>query len=256
MSERDAEVALEMDLDETLAEEEESEQWAPEEAPDLSSHLDDEWRRRWVIQREGKDHVLYAGLLDLLHLVSKGRFQIYTHLEQAPTEANGMLAIVEARVELLGTDETRPSWGSSIRQATGIGDASPQSVNRMMAPHLVRLAETRAKGRALRDLLNIGLVTVEELGPSGPNAGSGAKSAPTSNDPNGIVIAGTRYTREEVWKAYQGRMTQMRDARLPIPNGAALGQNAPLSQLAGATQRLKKALADAGKLPPANGRNN
>lgn len=238
------------ELDPTNAElEEEDEQWGHAEAPQARP-VDYERLKRWVIQRDGKDYIQYSGLLDYLHQVSKGNFCITTKLEQAPTAANGMMAIVSAVVSL-------GQGGPDDRTASGIGDAAPDSVNRMMAPHLCRMAETRAKGRALRDLLNVPYVTTEELGPSGgAGASAGGSGKQDTENLNGIVIAGTRYTREEVWKAYQGRMTQMRDAKLPIPQGCALGGNAPLSQLAGATQRLKKALAEAGKLPATNGRSN
>lgn len=245
----ETEVDLELGLDERLANDEDETETDEAEAP--HPPVDYSRIKKWVIQRDGKDYVQYVGLLDLLHQVSEGDFTITTKLEQAPTAENGMLAIVSAIVSI----------GQNDRTASGLGDASAESVNRMMAPHLVRMAETRAKGRALRDLLNIGLVTIEELGPGGGSGSSqgGAKSEGpgSSQGADGIIIQNVRYTRAQIWDAYQMRMGQMREARLPIPNGAALGQQAPLGQLAGATQALKKKLAEAGKLPPAaNGKSN
>lgn len=220
--------------------EEADEQWAHEEAHGTPPEVDYGRVKKWVIQRDGKDYVQYAGLLDLLHQVSGGEFTITTRLEQAPTKDNGMLAIVSAVATI----------GQNDRMASGLGDASAESVNRMMAPHLVRMAETRAKGRALRDLLNIGLVTVEELGPSGPAPSQGQQ-------PEGIVVGGQRYTRDQVWAAFRQRMDQTRDAGLTIPRETfQLTNRSPLSALAGATQAMRKALAEAGKLPAGNGRSN
>jgi len=118
-------------------------------------------REEYMIERQGKRFVLYAGLLEEAH--SRGLRSIETELLQVPQSSNGEVAIVKAVVR---TDEGK--FG-------GIGDASPENVNRAIAPHLIRMAETRAKARALRDAINVGVTAFEELG--GEDAG-GAERAP------------------------------------------------------------------------------
>jgi hypothetical protein len=107
-------------------------------------------KEQFFIERQGKQYVLYAGLLDEAH--DRGLRSIETTLAQIPNKDNGEVAIVHAVVR---TEEGK---------FTGIGDASPQNVNRMIAPHLIRMAETRAKARALRDAINVGAAAIEELG--------------------------------------------------------------------------------------------
>lgn len=103
-----------------------------------------------MIERQGKRFVLYAGLLEEAH--ARGLRSIETELLQVPAAENGEVAIVKAVVR---TEEGKFS---------GIGDASPANVNRAIAPHLIRMAETRAKARALRDAINVGVTAFEELG--------------------------------------------------------------------------------------------
>lgn len=138
-------------------------------------------KAEFVVKRDGRDYVLYAGLLDLAH--ERGLKEIHTNLVQVPSELNGMTAIVWARVT------------TEAGEFSGIGDAAPTNVTRMMAPHIIRMAETRAKARALRDAVNIGMVALEELGgdeepsaaparPAGPRQARGPswpETAPTGN---------------------------------------------------------------------------
>ena len=110
-------------------------------------------REEYMIERQGKRFVLYAGLLEEAH--SRGLRSIETELLQVPAGENGEVAIVRAVVR---TEDGK---------FTGIGDASPQNVNRTIAPHVIRMAETRAKARALRDAINVGVTAFEELGGPG-----------------------------------------------------------------------------------------
>ncbi len=105
-------------------------------------------KQEHVIDRQGKKMVLYAGLLDEAH--EKGLVGISTDLVQVPNESNGNVAISTAVVDM-GDGKT----------FSGIGDASPANVGRMIAPHIIRMAETRAKARALRDAINAGDLDID-----------------------------------------------------------------------------------------------
>lgn len=107
-------------------------------------------REEFFIERQGRRFVLYTGLLDEAH--RRGLRSVETELLQVPSSDNGEVAIVRAVVR---TEEGK---------FTGIGDASPQNVGRAIVPHVIRMAETRAKARALRDAINVGVTAFEELG--------------------------------------------------------------------------------------------
>ena len=87
-------------------------------------------KREFVINRNGKDYVLYAGLLDLAH--QQGLKAIKTQLIQVPSGDNGQVAICFAEVT------------TEKGTFTGIGDAGPGNVRRMMATGLSRMAELQA----------------------------------------------------------------------------------------------------------------
>ncbi len=112
-------------------------------------------KKEFIVERNGRAFCLYAGLLDEAH--SRGLHSIHTNLLQAPSELNEHTAIVSATVVI-----SDAQTGAS-RTFTGIGDASPDNVNPSMRNSLIRLAETRAKARALRDSINVGVTALEEL---------------------------------------------------------------------------------------------
>lgn len=116
-------------------------------------------RREHIVLRDGKPFVLYAGLLDLAHRV--GLVGIQTELIQSPVGPH-YTAIVHARAsKLVPADGPTPD---RIETFDGLGDANEANTNRGISVHQIRLAETRAKARALRDLTNVGVTALEELG--------------------------------------------------------------------------------------------
>jgi hypothetical protein len=161
-------------------------------------------RDEFMITRQGKQYVLFAGLLDEAH--SLGLRGIDTDLIQVPDESNGNVAIVKAMAEM-----------EDGRRFSGIGDASPENVGRNIAPHLIRMAETRAKARALRDAVNVGATAMEEL--------SDGDDAPPASSSRGFEGSSSR-----------ARPTPIRKGRQGAPQGAsedatgAAEQDAPNGQ--------------------------
>lgn len=100
-------------------------------------------------QSQARESIAYAELLKLAH--EEGLKSIATELVLQPSEDNGRLAIVKASVE------------TERGHYEGLGDADPGNVDDFLVPHLIRVAETRAKARALRDAVNVGVVSLEEL---------------------------------------------------------------------------------------------
>lgn len=117
---------------------------------------------------ETKEVVTYAGLLNRAH--QEGLKSIRTRLVQTPSDGNAMTAISLAEVV---TDR------GVFRD---YGDASPTNVNARIAPHIIRMSITRAKARALRDAINVGVISLEELGQEyqNGNGGNGSASDPAA----------------------------------------------------------------------------
>jgi len=173
-------------------------------------------RDEFLITRQGKQYVLFAGLLDEAH--SRGLRGIDTELIQVPDDQNGNVAIVKATAEM-----------EDGRHFSGIGDASPENVGRNIVPHIIRMAETRAKARALRDAVNVGATALEELsdGDDAPPADyQSARSRPTP----------IRSSAQGSSRAEEGTAQAAED------NGKAEGSGAPSRR--GSSQKARKSQVD------------
>ncbi len=103
-----------------------------------------------------RDIVTYAGLLSKAH--EQGLQRIETRIDQMPSKDNGMTAICTATV----------TTGRGVFM--DCGDANPENVRAGSVPHIIRVALTRAKARALRDAVNIGAIPLEEFGDYPPQS--------------------------------------------------------------------------------------
>jgi hypothetical protein len=187
--------------------------------------------RRYVIQREGKDFALYAGLLDLAH--ERGLLSIETVLVQLPTEANGNVAVVQATVRLSDAQGV-------LRTFQGIGDAAPGNVNRMMAPHILRLAETRAKARALRDAVNVGEALADDPSDDAPepSAAPRTEAREQRRTPGAERSRPGREASPRQWFDYLAALA--RDYRIAVP--PTPGPGVDNDEIVAANARLKAAI--------------
>lgn len=105
---------------------------------------------RFIVSLKGRDYPTWPGILDAA--TRSGLKSLTTQIVQIPTPENGNLAVVMARAEF-----------DDGRVFEDIGDCSPASTSQQLASALLRLASTRAKGRVLRDSVNVGQTLLEEL---------------------------------------------------------------------------------------------
>jgi len=104
--------------------------------------------KEFVTNISGKEFVTYEGLLNLFH--ENGGTIIETSLKKMKL-GEEVFFIFKATVS-----GERGTY-------SGYGDACKGNVSPMIVKHMMRMAETRAKARALRDYNNVGMCSVEEL---------------------------------------------------------------------------------------------
>lgn len=141
---------------------------------------------QFYVSLKGKSYPVWAGVLDAA--TRSGLRSLTVKVVQIPAPENGHLAVVSATAVF-----------EDGRVFEDVGDCSPQSTTPQLASAALRLASTRAKGRVLRDAINVGDPEDEEpaagdrkpaqpvqqrSGPNGPNqaqnASAGARDAATA----------------------------------------------------------------------------
>ena len=213
--------------------------------------------REYTITQQGREYILSDGLLVGLVQLSRGYYDLATEIVQLPTAENQQTAVVTAKVTVFD-----PSSGRVLRTASGVGDASPANVGRMVAIHVLRMAETRAVARSLRHLLGLGLTALEELGQGGaetgadertPAAAPKAPAGPTWGGSGGaprpletIQVEGRTFGRGKVLDIYHARLTEAERAGLQLApvgtQGGPPNSDAPLEAIVKFSSELKRRL--------------
>lgn len=99
-----------------------------------------------VVTIRDKKFIKYEGLLSLAHKAGLESIKVKS------LDVREEFALFEATATFVGG-----------RVFTEIGDATPHNVNHNLKGSFIRVAATRAKARALRDALGIGMCSTEEL---------------------------------------------------------------------------------------------
>lgn len=117
----------------------------------------------------GKETISADGLVALAHI--KGVWKMETEILQYPNADNGNVCICKA---IIGGYDWDPIEQKIIKvEYSDIGDACPANCNKNVAPHFIRMASTRATGRALRKYTNLDMLCNEELGDDDVSTQSG-----------------------------------------------------------------------------------
>ncbi len=104
-----------------------------------------------IVDIKGKKHVIYEGLLRLAHKSGLKNFEILEKYVSEDMKRSWCLV----RVHCI-KDKKEVFFD-------GIGSSTPDNTGTMTESHPIEMAHTRAKGRALRDFLNIGKAMAEEI---------------------------------------------------------------------------------------------
>ena len=123
-----------------------------------------------IVNLSGKPYRLFVGVVHEAH--EKGLQGVHVDLIQVPDEKNGMTAIVKATVRMPPTVDGGPE-----RIFEDYGDANPRNCAQRVQTALIRMASTRAMGRAMRVAIDSAYTLAEELGDLPDEGGDGRQEA-------------------------------------------------------------------------------
>lgn len=122
--------------------------------------LNDDFKRKFIINIKGKDAIKVDGLIALAH--DKGIKSMETEIVQFPTQENQWTCIAKTKVVGYGWNPVENKIVEVIFE--DFADANPNNCTAMTKTSYIRMASTRSVGRALRKYTNIDMVCSDEIG--------------------------------------------------------------------------------------------
>ena len=164
----------------------------------------------FVVNLKGKDYLLYQGVVDAA--TQAGLRRMSTEIVQIPAPENGHMAVVLVTAEF-----------EDGRVFQGVGDASPANCSPQIATAALRMAETRAGGRALRLAINCAMTLKEELPDGEAETGHMATAGGTAARPAARPVANGQKAAAAGAGSVQGR-SDGRPAVVPdrVPEASAV----------------------------------
>lgn len=145
-------ISVHVDDDEEVQNPEEDVNYGEETVSGTPANEDKKTIGTMFITMQGKTFVTFAGLLNEAH--KKGLVSIETFMVSPP----GSEQVIFKAIAICRDKDTK-----ELKKFEAHGDADATNVNKMIAVHKIRMAETRSICRALRLLTNIGMTSIEEL---------------------------------------------------------------------------------------------
>jgi hypothetical protein len=190
---------------------------------------------QFIVSLKGKSYPVFAGALDAA--TKAGLRSLTTRIVQIPAPENGHLAVVMARAEF-----------EDGRVFEDVGDCSPQSTSPQLAAASLRLASTRAKGRVLRDAINVGQTLLEELPDLDEVPEAAGHGAPRGGQPLYVAEPSTRAAKPEAPPAAPRPAPAERPrAAAPRPDGASTKEAAAPAPAANGNGKMECSNPGCGK---------
>ena len=124
-----------------------------------------------VINLNGSNFVKYSGLVAMAHMKGINRIKTEILIQDVTSEdriteeksEEETVKVIKKTIKTARVMIRATVYGQAGEEFTSLGTATQFNLKKNMLPFMFEMAETRAKARALRDFVGIGLTAWEEM---------------------------------------------------------------------------------------------